>query len=49
VITLANVYLDEESLPKDVNEVLKEDVTGWALSGTSVVWTNATTGDTGSP
>jgi hypothetical protein len=49
VITLANVYLDEECLPKDVNEVLKEDVTGWALSGTSVVWTNATTGDTGSP
>jgi hypothetical protein len=49
VITLANIYLDDHTLPKDVNEVIKEDVTGWALSGTSVVWTNATTGDTGSP
>ena len=49
VITLANIYLDEETLSKDVNEIIKEDVTGWALSGTSVVWTNNTSADTGSP
>jgi len=48
-ITLANVYLDTETLPKDVNELTKEDVEGWALSGTSVVWTNATTSDEGDP
>jgi len=48
VITLANVYFDEDSLPKDVNEIIKEDVTGWALSGTSVVWSNTAT-DTGTP
>lgn len=49
VITLASVYFDEESLPKDVNEVIKEDVTGWALSGTSIVETNATQTDAGNP
>ena len=49
VITLANVYFDEETLPKDVNEIIKEDVGGWALSGTSIMWTNGTTGDSTSP
>ena len=49
VITLANIYFDEETLPKDVNEVIKEDVSGWALSGTSVVWTNGTSADAGNP
>lgn len=49
VMTLANVYLDEETLPKDVNEVIKEDVTGWALSGTSIVETNSTIVDIGNP
>lgn len=44
-ITLANAYIDEHSLPKDVNEVIKEDVTGFALSGTSVVWVNNTSTD----
>lgn len=49
VITLANVYFDEETLPKDVNEIIKEDVSGWALSGTSIVWTNGTSADNAIP
>jgi len=49
VITLANLYLDDESLPKDVNEVVKEDVTGFALSGTSVVYSNNTASDDDTP
>jgi hypothetical protein len=49
VMTLANIYLDENTLPKDVNEVIKEDVTGWALSGTSVVYTDNTSVDAGYP
>lgn len=49
VITLANIYLDEETLPKDVNEVIKEDVTGWALSGTSIVYSNNTASDDDNP
>jgi len=28
VITLANIYFDEDTLPKDVNEIIKEDVSG---------------------
>jgi hypothetical protein len=49
VMTLANVYFDEETLPKDINEVMKEDVSGWALSGTSIVWTNGTSSDSATP
>lgn len=49
VMTFANIYLDEYSLPKDVNEVLKEDVTGFALSCTSIVYTNNTATDAGAP
>lgn len=49
VITLANISFDTETLPKDVNEVIKEDVEGWARSCTSVVWTNGTAVDSGSP
>jgi hypothetical protein len=49
VITLANVYINEETLPKDVNEVIKEDVSGWALSCTSVIYTNATPSDDDTP
>ena len=49
VMTFANIYLNEETLPKDVNEVIKEDVTGWALSCTSVVWNNNTAVDAGTP
>jgi len=49
VMTFANLYLDTEKLPKDVSEVLKEDVSGWALSCTNVVYTNNTQVDIGSP
>jgi hypothetical protein len=49
VMTFANIYLNEETLPKDVNEVIKEDVSGWAHSCTSVVWTNNTAVDIGNP
>lgn len=49
VITLANIYLDESTLPLDVNEVIKEDVSGWALSGTSIVYTDNTAVDAGAP
>lgn len=49
VATFANVYLNEETLPLDVNEVIKEDVTGWALSCTNVVYTNNTAVDAGNP
>jgi hypothetical protein len=49
VMTFANIFLDEDTLPKDVNEVLKEDVTGYAHSCTSVVWTNNTAADSGTP
>lgn len=45
VMTFANAYLNEETLPKDVNEVLKEDLTGYALSCTSVVYSNNTASD----
>jgi hypothetical protein len=49
VITLADVSFDEDTLPKDVNEILKEDVSGWALSGTSIVATNSVQTDEGNP
>lgn len=49
VMTFANIYLDTETLPKDVNEILKEDVEGWALSCTSVIVTNSTATDAGNP
>lgn len=49
VMTFANIYLDEETLPKDVNEITKEDVGGWAHSCTNVVCTNSTQTDAGSP
>lgn len=48
-ITLANVYLNTETLPKDPTEIIKEDVEGWALSGTSVVYENGTEVDIGNP
>ena len=49
VFTFANFYIDEHSLGLDVNEVVKEDVTGWALSCTSIVVSNATSTDIASP
>lgn len=49
VMTFANIYFDSESLPKDVTEVIKEDVDGWALSCTSIVYSNNTQVDIGNP
>lgn len=45
VVNLVNAYIDTETLPKDVTEIIKEDVEGFALSGTSIVWTNNTAVD----
>jgi len=49
VATFANIFLNEETLPKDVNEVIKEDVSGWGHSCSSIVWTNASATDAGTP
>lgn len=39
-INLTGVHLNEETLPQNVNEVVKEDVTGWARACTSIIYTN---------
>jgi len=39
-IALTGVVLNEETLPQNVSEVVKEDVTGWARACTSIVYTN---------
>ena len=49
VFTFANLHLNEHSLPLDVNEVVKEDVSGWCLSCTSIVVSNNTSADVSSP
>lgn len=49
VLTFANFYINEHSLPLDPNEVIKEDVTGYALSCTNIVVANATATDVASP
>lgn len=42
VITLADFHFNEETESHMANEVVKEDITGWANSLTSIVYTNAT-------
>jgi hypothetical protein len=49
VFTFANFFINEHTLPLDVNEVIKEDVSGYALSCTSVVVSNALATDVASP
>jgi len=39
-INLTGVHLDEESLPQNVGEVVKESVTGWARACTNIIYTN---------
>lgn len=39
-INLTGVHLNEETLPQSVNEVVKEDVTGWARACTNIIYTN---------
>ena len=42
VFTFAGLHLNEDSLNTNPNETIKEDVTGWCNSLTSVVYTNGT-------
>ena len=39
-INLTGVHLNEETLPQNANEVVKEDVTGWARGCTNMIYTN---------
>jgi len=39
-INLTGVHLNEETLPQNVGEVVKEDVTGWARACTDMIYTN---------
>lgn len=39
-INLTGVHINEETLPQNVNEVVKEDVTGWARACTNIIYTN---------
>ena len=39
-INLTGVKINEETLPQNVNEVVKENVTGWARGCTNVIYTN---------
>lgn len=39
-INLTGVHLNEETLPQSPNEVVKEDVTGWARACTNIIYTN---------
>lgn len=39
-INLTGVQLNEETLPQSPNEVVKEDVSGWARACTNIIYTN---------
>lgn len=39
-INLTGVHLNEETLPQNINEVVKEDVSGWARACTNIIYTN---------
>ena len=39
-INLTGVHLSEHTLPQNPNEVVKEDVTGWARACTNIIYTN---------
>jgi len=39
-INLTGVHLNEETLPQNPTEVIKEDVTGWARGCTNIIYTN---------
>lgn len=49
VLTFANLYFNDHDTGLDVNELVKEDVTGYALSCTNVVVTNNTATDQATP
>jgi len=37
---LTGVHLNEETLPQNPTEVIKEDVSGWARACTNIIYTN---------
>ena len=39
-INLTGVHLNEETLPQNVSEVVKEEVTGWARACDNIIYTN---------
>jgi hypothetical protein len=39
-INLTGVHINEHTLPQNVNELMKEDVTGWARACTNIIYTN---------
>jgi len=39
-INLTGVHLNEETLPQNSNDIIKEDVSGWARACTNIVYTN---------
>ena len=39
-INLTGIHLNEETLPQNATEVIKEDVTGWARACTNIIYTN---------
>ena len=39
-INLTGIHLNEETLPQNATEVIKEDVTGWARGCTNIIYTN---------
>jgi hypothetical protein len=39
-INLTGVHLNEHSLPQNANEIVKENVTGWARACTNIIYTN---------
>ena len=39
-INLTGIHLNEESLPQNVGEIVKEEVSGWARACTSMIYTN---------
>jgi len=49
VITLNNLYFNEHSLPLNVEDVITEDITAYALSCNNIVVTNNNTTDAGTP
>ena len=39
-VNLTGIHLNEHTLPQNANEVIKENVTGWARGVTNIVYTN---------
>lgn len=44
VVTLTNIFFDEFSLPQDPADLLYQEISGWALSGSVVVTNNTNLG-----